>query len=90
MATETARLVKKYRGSLSGEHGDGRLRGEFLPLMFGEKVYALFKDVKRIWDENGIFNIGKIVDTPPMDSCLRYEICQGIENTYFDFSRQKG
>lgn len=90
VATETARLVKKYRGSLSGEHGDGRLRGEFLPLMFGEKVYALFKDVKRIWDENGIFNIGKIVDTPPMDSCLRYEICQGIENTYFDFSRQKG
>lgn len=90
VATETARLVKKYRGSLSGEHGDGRLRGEFLPLMFGEKVYALFKDVKRLWDENGIFNIGKIVDTPPMDSCLRYEICQGIENTYFDFSRQKG
>ena len=90
VATETARLVKKYRGSLSGEHGDGRLRGEFLPLMFGKKVYALFKNVKNIWDENGIFNIGKIVDTPPMDSCLRYEVCQGIGNTYFDFSRQKG
>lgn len=90
VATETARLVKKYRGSLSGEHGDGRLRGEFLPLMFGEKVYALFKNVKNIWDESGIFNIGKIVDTPPMDSCLRYEVCQGIGNTYFDFSRQKG
>ena len=90
VATETARLVKKYRGSLSGEHGDGRLRGEFLPLMFGEKVYALFKNVKNIWDENGIFNIGKIVDTPPMDLCLRYEVCQGIGNTYFDFSRQKG
>lgn len=90
VATETARLVKKYRGSLSGEHGDGRLRGEFLPLMFGEKVYALFKNVKNIWDENGIFNIGKIVDTPPMDSCLRYEVCQSIGNTYFDFSRQKG
>lgn len=90
VAAETARLVKKYRGSLSGEHGDGRLRGEFLPLMFGEKVYALFKDVKRIWDGNGIFNIGKIVDTPPMDSCLRYEVSPGIGNTYFDFSRQKG
>ena len=90
VATETARLVKKYRGSLSGEHGDGRLRGEFLPLMFGKKVYALFKNVKHIWDENGIFNMGKIVDTPPMDSCLRYEVCHGIENTYFDFSRQKG
>jgi len=90
VAAETARLVKKYRGSLSGEHGDGRLRGEFLPLMFGEKVYALFKDVKRIWDGNGIFNIGKIVDTPPMDSCLRYEVTPGIGNTYFDFSRQKG
>lgn len=90
VATETARLVKKYNGSLSGEHGDGRLRGEFLPLVFGKKVYSLFQQVKQIWDENRIFNQGKIVDTPPMDSCLRYEIGPEINKTYFDFSAQKG
>jgi FAD/FMN-containing dehydrogenase len=43
---ETTALVKKYNGSLSGEHGDGRLRGEFIPFMMGEKNYALFKEVK--------------------------------------------
>ena len=90
VATETAKLVKKYNGSLSGEHGDGRLRGEFLPLVFGKKVYSLFQQVKQIWDENRIFNQGKIVDTPPMDSCLRYEIGPEINKTYFDFSAQKG
>ena len=90
VATETAELVKKHKGSLSGEHGDGRLRGEFIPLLFGEKVYQLIKEVKRIWDPSGIFNMGKIVDTPPMDVALRYENHDlGIE-TYFDFSKQKG
>ncbi|MCF8304686.1 MAG: FAD-binding protein, partial [Bacteroidales bacterium] len=70
---ETAKLVKKYRGSLSGEHGDGRLRGEFIPHMVGENNYALLKDIKATWDPNNIFNPGKIVDTPPMNSSLRYE-----------------
>lgn len=70
---ETAELVKKYRGSLSGEHGDGRLRGEFIPLMVGDKNYALLNDIKTTWDPNHIFNPGKIVDTPPMNSSLRYE-----------------
>ena len=41
VATKTAELVKKHRGSLSGEHGDGRLRGEFIPLLLGDKVYSL-------------------------------------------------
>ena len=43
---ETANLVKKYKGSLSGEHGDGRLRGEFIPIMLGEHNYNLLKEVK--------------------------------------------
>ncbi|HEY4783465.1 MAG TPA: FAD-linked oxidase C-terminal domain-containing protein, partial [Chthoniobacterales bacterium] len=64
VATEVAHLVKRYGGSLSGEHGDGRLRGEFLSLMVGEKNYALFRDIKRTWDPSGVFNPGKIVDTP--------------------------
>jgi FAD/FMN-containing dehydrogenase/Fe-S oxidoreductase len=73
IADEIATLVKKYRGSLSGEHGDGRLRGEFIPRMVGQHNYALFKELKRTWDPSNIFNPGKIVDTPPMNEQLRYE-----------------
>jgi len=72
LAVEIARLVKKYRGSLSGEHGDGRLRGEFIPLMLGEHNYKLLKKLKKCWDPDYIFNPGKITDTPPMDQNLRY------------------
>jgi FAD/FMN-containing dehydrogenase/Fe-S oxidoreductase len=73
IAEEVATLVKKYNGSLSGEHGDGRLRGEFIKQMVGEKNYALLKQVKTIWDPNNIFNPNKIVDTPSMNTMLRYE-----------------
>ena len=72
VASEIATLVKKYRGSLSGEHGDGRLRGEFIRQMVGEKNYALIREIKQTWDPHGIFNPGKIVDTPPMNTHLRY------------------
>ena len=72
IAQEIATLVKKYKGSLSGEHGDGRLRGEFIKQMVGEKNYELFKTVKYTWDPNNIFNPNKIVDTPPMNTMLRY------------------
>jgi FAD/FMN-containing dehydrogenase/Fe-S oxidoreductase len=72
IAEEIAVLVKKYNGSLSGEHGDGRLRGEFIPQMIGEKNYRLLKEIKRSWDPDNIFNPGKIVDTPSMNSMLRY------------------
>jgi FAD/FMN-containing dehydrogenase len=58
VGTEIAQLVKRFGGSLSGEHGDGRLRGEFLPLMVGEKNYTLFRAIKRAWDSSGIFNPG--------------------------------
>ena len=72
IAEEIAALVKKYNGSLSGEHGDGRLRGEFIRQMVGEKNYQLLKEIKRIWDPHNIFNPGKIVDTPSMNTMLRY------------------
>ena len=71
VATDVAVLVKKYRGSLSGEHGDGRLRGEFIRTMVGPECYALLERVKRLFDPQGIFNPGKIIDTPPMDTSLR-------------------
>jgi FAD/FMN-containing dehydrogenase/Fe-S oxidoreductase len=72
IAEEVAVLVKKYNGSLSGEHGDGRLRGEFIEQMIGQKNYNLLREIKEVWDPENIFNPGKIIDTPPMDTNLRY------------------
>jgi FAD/FMN-containing dehydrogenase/Fe-S oxidoreductase len=72
IAEEIATLVKEYKGSLSGEHGDGRLRGEFIKQMVGEKNYRLLKIIKQTWDPENIFNPNKIVDTPPMNTMLRY------------------
>lgn len=72
IAEEIATLVKKYNGSLSGEHGDGRLRGEFIKQMVGEKNYQLLREIKRTWDPENIFNPNKIVDTPSMNTMLRY------------------
>lgn len=87
----TTDLVLKYNGSLSGEHGDGRLRGEFIGKVLGEKVYSLLQDVKNIFDPKGIFNANKIVNTPPMDSSLRYDkVVDGKEiKTYFDFTKDE-
>ncbi|MFT6239411.1 MAG: FAD/FMN-containing dehydrogenase, partial [Akkermansiaceae bacterium] len=92
VATDIAHLVKKYRGSLSGEHGDGRLRGEFIPLMVGEHCYQLMREVKGLFDPGNIFNPGKIVDTPPMDTSLRHSPGQGTPeyDTVFDFSDTLG
>jgi FAD/FMN-containing dehydrogenase/Fe-S oxidoreductase len=92
IAEETAALVKKYNGSLSGEHGDGRLRGEFIPQMIGEHNYKLIQDLKKVWDPNNIFNPGKIVGTPPMDTNLRYEADQETRqfDTILDFSENLG
>jgi FAD/FMN-containing dehydrogenase/Fe-S oxidoreductase len=92
VGTEVAHLTKRFGGSLSGEHGDGRVRGEFLPLMVGEKNYALFRAIKRAWDPLGIFNPGKITDTPPMDTSLRYEANQTVREfkTVLNFSAAGG
>lgn len=72
IAEEISTLVKKYKGSLSGEHGDGRLRGEFIKEQIGGQNYNLIKELKKVWDKENVFNAGKIVDTPPMDEYLRY------------------
>jgi FAD/FMN-containing dehydrogenase/Fe-S oxidoreductase len=92
LARESALLVKSHRGSLSGEHGDGRLRGEFIPLMYGDYLYGVMVEVKRLFDPLSIFNPGKITDTPPMNSSLRYIPDMPIKeyNTYFNFSDQGG
>ena len=92
IAADTAKLVKKYNGSLSGEHGDGRLRGEFIPYMLGKNNYQLFQELKNTWDPLHIFNPGKIVDTPKMNTSLRYEPGKETREieTYFDFSKDQG
>lgn len=71
IAEDVAALVKRYRGSLSGEHGDGRLRGEFIPFMVGPECFALMRRIKRVFDPDNLLNPGKIIDTPPMDTSLR-------------------
>ena len=70
---ETAKIVKKYKGFLSGEHGTGWLRGEFTEFMLGEKIYNLMKDIKTTWDPQGIFNPTKIVNAPKNNINLRYD-----------------
>ncbi|MAD98013.1 MAG: FAD-binding oxidoreductase [Flavobacteriaceae bacterium] len=92
ITTETAELVKKYQGSFSGEHGDGIVRAEFIPLMIGEKNYQLLKDIKKAFDPNDVFNKGKIVDAYPMDENLRYEVDRDEPNikTIQDFSDNEG
>ena len=94
IATDVANLVKKYRGSLSGEHGDGRLRAEFLELMVGPENYVLMKQIKQLFDPNNIFNPGKIIAAPPMDAKLRssthHKNPPSDYETIFDFSHSQG
>lgn len=77
--TDTVQILKKYQGSLSGEHGDGRLRGEFIPLLMGNDIYQIFKEIKHLFDPNRLLNPNKIVDTPPMDQQFRFEIANEKE-----------
>ena len=72
MAIEVAELVKKYRGSLSGEHGDGRARAPYIETVLGREMIPLLRKVKQIWDPENRFNPGKIVDPAPIDTSLRF------------------
>ena len=92
ITTEVAHLTKKYKGSFSGEHGDGIVRAEFIPLMIGEENYQLLRRLKQVFDPNSIFNPGKIVDAFPMDESLRYVIDREEPkvNTLMDFSDSEG
>ncbi len=92
LMNEVAILVKKYKGSMSGEHGDGRVRGKFIPFMLGEHNYNLLITIKRTWDPDNILNPRKIVDTPPITENLRVTPGQSIPepSTFFDFSNNLG
>ena len=92
ITTDVAHLVKKFKGSMSGEHGDGIVRSEFIPLMLGEINYELIKKIKQIFDPYSIFNPGKIVEPLPMDQNLRYQPDRKEPeiDTYMNFSSDQG
>ena len=85
-------LIKEFGGSMSGEHGDGIVRGVWTRKMFGDQIYNAFRELKQTWDPQGIMNPGKIIDTPPMTENLRYGVAyqpQALDTT-LDFSRDFG
>lgn len=89
---DVAHLVKKYRGYLSGEHGDGIVRSSFIELMIGKENVELLRQIKQTFDPQGILNPGKIVDPWPMTQNLRYQPDRSepeIE-TLLDFSKEQG
>lgn len=92
IATEIADLVLEFGGSLSGEHGDGIVRGVFTEKMFGPTLTNAFREVKRTFDPDGLLNPGKIIDTPAFRENLR--LPPDVKNwepvTYLDFSYEGG
>lgn len=72
LAEAVLKLVLRYGGAMSGEHGDGLARSEFNEQLFGSEIYQLFRRIKQNWDPHRRFNPGNITDAPPMDSHLRY------------------
>ena len=85
---EISDLVRQFGGSMSGEHGDGIVRGVWTEKMFGPQIYQVFRDVKKTFDPQGIMNPGKIVDCPPMTENLRYgsDYRTSSVSTRLDFS----
>ena len=92
IANDVADLVLEFGGALSGEHGDGMVRGPFTGKMFGPVLYEAFRDVKRAFDPDGVFNPGKIIDTPPLTANLRYGAGYRTPDppTFFDYSDHGG
>ena len=92
IASEIADLVLEFGGSLSGEHGDGILRGVFTERMFGREIAQAFRELKQRWDPVGIFNPGKIVDTPGFRENLRLgpETRNTDVPTILDFTMEGG
>lgn len=88
---DTAHLVKKYKGALSGEHGDGRVRAPFIPIMIGDKNYELLRKIKSLFDPLNLFNPGKIVDAKDMTEDLRTDYSEEINlNTVYNFEPEGG
>ena len=78
IAEETFEMVREYKGSHSGEHGDGLVRSEFHEAMFGSRIVADFREVKRRFDPDNLLNPGKIVDPPKMDDRSLFRLSAGL------------
>lgn len=85
-------LVVKYGGSLSGEHGDGQSKAEFLPKMYGSEICEAFREFKSVWDPEGKMNPGKIVDPYPITTNLRLgtDFAPREPATHFKFIHDEG
>jgi len=93
IARDTTDLVRTYRGSLSGEHGDGRVRSPLIERFYGEEIYGFHREIKTAFDPQNVFNPGVIVDPEPMDSNFRAPVGTeppDVEKTHFDWSRDRG
>src|SRR5699024_4748833 len=79
-------------GVMSGEHGDGLQRSELNETIFGPELYGAMRELKHIFDPEGIMNPGKVVDAPPMTEHLRYgpKYAPLQITTKMDFSREGG
>ena len=92
LGIEVFELVKQFGGSISGEHGDGRLRAPYIQKILGDDCYQLFRDIKNIFDPKHILNPYKIVDPLPMTQDLRYPPDYDTPEikTWFDWSASEG
>lgn len=84
IAEEAFDLVKRYKGSHSGEHGDGIVRSEFHEKMFGKRIVSAFEEVKARFDPDGVMNPGKIVHAPAMDDRRVFRYGPGYEVPDFE------
>ncbi|MFD5911130.1 FAD-binding and (Fe-S)-binding domain-containing protein [Streptomyces massasporeus] len=79
---EAAALVVEHGGTLSGEHGDGRARGELLEVMYSHRMIAAFAAFKRVFDPHGLLNPGVIVDPAPLDADLALRELPLVDTTF--------
>ncbi len=87
---EATRLVVKYGGSPSGEHGDGRARSEVLPMVYDRDTMKAFGEFKAVWDPEGRLNPGIIVDPEPVDDRLRTDAMPPAPRTFLPFADDHG
>ena len=84
IAEEAMELVRRYKGSHSGEHGDGLVRSEFHQEMFGDRITNAFAEVKRCFDPDNLFNPGKIVAPTKMDDRNLFRFKPGYRTLELD------
>ena len=92
IAEEISDLVLEFGGSLTGEHGDGIVRGVFTEKMFGSELYGAFRELKAAFDPDSVMNPGKIIDTPGIRENLRIGPAtrNAVVPTYLDFAKDGG